>query len=851
LSTTLVARDRKSGRRQPVPSSVRAFIGALALLAIATAAFTILTTQALHVQHGVAWPIIALALVGAEFIPVRFHTEGQSIQVDLMAVPMAVGAVFTTPRDLILAVLAASVVSSLLRRETPERSVFNVVSHVSGAAVARLVIAVVLGTASPAHVRGLVALCLAVLAFEMVTTLAVLIVVTLASGAQGKDYFRSVWLHLGLVTPLNAVLAMITVTVALAEIWGMLLLAGPCLVLALWYRAANLVRNRYANLQLLYGFTVKLAGLSDTDEIISAALGEARTLLNCELVGLYMPLGASGLRCEVEADKPLRREFSDLTGFERSIVESGTPILLPHGKQHRVPLGRDLKDVMAVPVHLGDIGSAVLMAANHAVDTETFDEEDLRLFEAVAANVSTALTSSRRLDRLRLEVSAREHQALHDGLTGLANRTLFAQWVSSALEQRGHDQIVGVMLMDLDGFKDINDTLGHHTGDAILKEISGRALAAVGSARLAARLGGDEFAFVVPMANNVQDVLDVAESVLESVSRPIAIDGVVLELRASIGVATAPQHGSDASMLLQRSDVAMYSAKAAKRGIVLYDREIDQHTKRRLTLATELRRAMEEKELEVWYQPVVSLETGDVSGLEALLRWRHREYGSISPDEFIPVAEQTGLIEPLTWWVLETALRELNRWRHDGYELTMAVNVSARSLLGPEIVDRLARMLTDIKVPPKALALEITESLMMVDPEWSERILTELADLGTTIAIDDFGTGYSSLSRLKRLPVHTVKIDRSFVSSMHEDEGDAAIVRATIDLARNLGHTVIAEGVELQETADALRSLGCTEVQGYLYAAAMPVDECRNWVQNRQSPAMAPVRALPRIARGA
>ena len=253
--------------------------------------------------------------------------------------------------------------------------------------------------------------------------------------------------------------------------------------------------------------------------------------------------------------------------------------------------------------------------------------------------------------------------------------------------------MVAVLLMDLDGFKDINDTLGHVKGDTILKEVSGRVLAAVGSDRLAARLGGDEFAFVIPAADSPEEIVAAAETILESVSRPIAIDGLVLELRASIGIAAAPQDGHDASSLLQRADVAMYSAKRTKRRVVAYDRDLDRNTKRRLVLTAELRRAMETKDLEVWYQPVARMDTGEIVGLEALSRWRHREFGWISPDEFIPVAEATGLIEPLTWWVLDPLCGEVHQWHLEGFELTMAVNISARSLLGPEIVDRLGRIM--------------------------------------------------------------------------------------------------------------------------------------------------------------
>jgi diguanylate cyclase (GGDEF)-like protein len=608
-------------------------------------------------------------------------------------------------------------------------------------------------------------------------------------------------------------------------------------------------RQRYSNLEDIYGFTVKLSALADTEDVVTVALSEVQSTIRCRHVALRLPLGQEGIRFELDDTGEVQQSFGEMTNLERSITDGHGSVLAPRGRRDRMPRGYDFRDLMAAPVRLGDAGTAVMVVADHAVDSDTFDTEDLRFFEALAANLGTALTSSQRLDRLRAEVAAREHEALHDALTGLANRTLFGQWISDALAHRRPHQQVAVMVMDLDGFKDINDTLGHHTGDSILKEVGGRVLAAVGSDRMAARLGGDEFAFVIPAAASAEEALDVAGAILESVSRPVAIDGLVLELRASIGVALAPRHGTDSATLLRRADVAMYAAKMGKRGVLAYNHEIDQNTKRRLILATELRRAMDAKDLEVWYQPIANLVSGEIAGLEALLRWRHSHHGSISPNEFIPVAEQSGLIEPLTWWVMETALRELARWRQDGYELGMAVNVSARSLLGPEIVDRLGRLLSDVGTPPSDLTLEITESLMMTDPDGSERILTELAELGVKIAIDDFGTGYSSLSRLKRLPVQTVKIDRSFVLSMHRDEGDAAIVRATIELARNMGHSVIAEGVEQRSTWERLAELGCDQAQGHLLAAAMPSDSLRKWIKARQAPALAPIRVLPSATR--
>jgi EAL domain-containing protein (putative c-di-GMP-specific phosphodiesterase class I) len=315
-------------------------------------------------------------------------------------------------------------------------------------------------------------------------------------------------------------------------------------------------------------------------------------------------------------------------------------------------------------------------------------------------------------------------------------------------------------------------------------------------------------------------------------------------MRASIGVSLAPLHGGDSSTLLKRADIAMYSAKSTTKGVVVYDPAIDHNTTRRLVLASELRRAIAANKLEVWYQPVASLPTGDVTGFEALLRWHHDDFGDISPGEFIPVAEQTGLIEPLTWWMLRESLRELRRWHDNGYDVTLAVNLSARSLLDTEIADRFDRLLEETGVSPSSLEVEITESCIMADADRAERILRKLSALGISISIDDFGTGYSSLSRLKTLPVHTVKIDRSFVKNLCTDEDDEAIVRSTIELARNMGHRVVAEGVEDLETWDRLIELGCDHVQGYYLSRPLPADKCRAWMMGRQPTTLARVLAI-------
>jgi diguanylate cyclase (GGDEF)-like protein len=838
-------------RTEPIPPSVKWLILGTAVVAIALSLVIGFGSIGPHVNHAIPWPFISLALLGVQLTPVEFHTERQSVSFDLCGPMVLLGATFTSPKGLLAAALIASALDNFILRNPPLKTAFNVPNQVVGVALALLVLNASLGSASPASLHGWWALSLALFTYDSATTLGVLAAVWLAAGRPGRQYLETLGLHLALVLPFNAALGIVAVTVTWTQRWGILLLAGPGLALGLWYRAASSVRARYADLQLLYGFTIKLAGLSEREEVLAVALQEARSLLRCHHAELSVAGSETSTRFVVDGAGQLSREHVEQSSFERDLVSGGQPVLIPRGRRDEVIGERGFVDLMAVPIQVAEQEVGVLLLADREGGSATFDADALRLFETLAAHLSTALTSSRRLDRLRHEVAAREHEALHDSLTGLANRTLFTQWVSTALRRRTSSQRVAVMLMDLDGFKEINDTLGHHTGDAILKEIGQRVLAAVGPQRLAARLGGDEFAFVLPAAASLEEVTTAAHALLQSVSTAIEIDGLVLSMRASIGVSMAPVHGTDPSTLLKRADVAMYAAKTGTSGLTVYDPGIDHYSTRRLLLASELRQAVDDNELEVWYQPLARLRSGEICGFEALLRWRHSQYGAVSPNEFIPIAEQTGLIEPLTWWVLRQALQQLRTWQNDGYQMTMAVNVSARNLLDTGIVERLRALMAEIGIAPASLTLEITESSIMLEPDRSERILRHLAELGVSIAIDDFGTGYSSLSRLKTMPVHTVKIDRTFVKHLCADDGDEAIVRTTIELARNMGHRVVAEGVEDRATWDRLLELGCDLAQGFYLSAALPAEQCGDWLRSRQSPSLAPVRMLRPLAQGA
>jgi diguanylate cyclase (GGDEF)-like protein len=427
----------------------------------------------------------------------------------------------------------------------------------------------------------------------------------------------------------------------------------------------------------------------------------------------------------------------------------------------------------------------------------------------------------------------RERESMHDLLTGLPNRKLLLEHTNEAVRAAADSGChVALFLLDLDRFKEINDTLGHRVGDELLQLVGRRLTALLRPGDVIARLGGDEFAMLVPNLEDPRAALDLAERVKLALVEPFRHDGLSHEIEGSIGIALHPAHGSDFETLLQRADVAMYVAKERGTGVQVYSTEIDRHSTVRLGMLAELRTALEQNHLELHYQPKADLRTGDVVGVEALLRWRHAERGLIPPDDFLPLAEQTGLMRLVTKFVLDEALKQLSIWWHMGIRVHAAVNVSARDLYDRGFAELLKSSIERYDVPPRALMIEVTESSLMADPSRAASTLLSLAGLGVGVSLDDFGTGYSSLVHLKRLPVSEVKIDRSFVMRMDVNEDDAAIVRSIIDLAGALGLRTVAEGVETRDAWDRLAVFGCDAAQGWYLAKAMPADVATAWLQD-------------------
>ncbi len=437
----------------------------------------------------------------------------------------------------------------------------------------------------------------------------------------------------------------------------------------------------------------------------------------------------------------------------------------------------------------------------------------------------------------KAQQEALRYQATHDVLTDLPNRNLLQERIEEALvAARRQSWSVAFLLLDLDRFKEINDTLGHHVGDLLLRKIARRLEGSIRESDTIARLGGDEFAVLLP-ATGLEKARQLARALIQSLEEPFQVEGLSLQVETSVGITMYPEHGNTSAVLVRRADVAMYVAKRERTGMALYDPDQDFTSIRLLALTSDLRRAIQDGELSLHYQPKISARSGRAAGVEALARWRHPAHGDIPPDEFIGLAEHSGLIRPLTRWVMDTALKQCAEWRRQGIELPLSINLSARNLLDEDLPKTLNDLLGATGQPRGTLTLEITESVIMEDPVRAKEVLTELHELGVTISIDDFGTGYSSLGYLRNLPAEELKIDRSFVEEMDRRPEDSKIVRSTIELAHNLGLHVVAEGVQSRQVWEELKRLGCDYGQGYFFSRPMPKERVAEWYREREAQA--------------
>ena len=786
------------------------------------------------------WLALLVLAAVAERLSITIEVRGDSYNNNFGPLALALGLVLADPATLVITrVVAYAIVFLMTRRFVPTKLVFNLVGRCLETGIAVVVFRSLIGDAAPTGPRASAAMLLAIVAADAVNTATINAAVAITVG-----HFRfSPWQTTvaGSFAIAESSLALLTLIVLFQD-WRSLWLIAV-LTVGIWaiYGAFVRVRSRYASLELLYRFTDSLAGSTDTEDVTARTLVLARELLRAGHAELIIPISDGLIVHRLDDDDQLLSEATrpiTSTTIQSALVGSKAAVLMSQTGAHAL---RDLatfhgwNDLVAAPLSTDGSVGGVLVVANRLADVSTFDAEDLKLLQTFARNTSIALHVGELVDELRREAAEKEFRAEHDSLTGLGNRSLLTHRLEAMLPAATEDHQVALFFMDLDGFKEVNDALGHHTGDVLLVEVARRLQHVVGRRGVVARLGGDEFAVLLSDITH-ESAAEIAKQVRSAIEEHVELDQLNLEVHVSIGIAFAPHDADEARTLFQRADVAMYVAKEQRTGIELYDERYDHSGTRRLTIASELRHALETGGLRLHYQPQANLHTGGINGVEALARWPHPAYGGVPPDEFIPIAEQSGLIHTLTRWALDTALADLVHWRERWPHLTVSVNMSARNLLDAALADDVEDALRQAGLPASALTLELTESSVMADPQRSLTVLNRLHALGVHLAIDDFGTGYSSLAYLKRLPVDELKIDKSFVAHMTTDADDTMIVRSTIDLAHNLGLSTVAEGVEDDQTWDLVARLGCDSIQGYHLARPMPAAEMSAWLSKRLAP---------------
>ena len=650
-----------------------------------------------------------------------------------------------------------------------------------------------------------------------------------------------------MLTAASVCLAFVVFDAAWMNLWATVpvLLVAALLIAA--YRGYTRLSLRFASLQRLYDFSRAL-GTANLEPSSMSLEVLVRCAPSCAPVG---PSWCSPSRRASRAGsrwttmgppgvEPISLDTSSIVtqAIETGVASLHTTTTAQRRSSYDPIAGRYVHAIVA-PIMNENTAIGAIVALDRDEELDGFDDDDLRLFEALVAHASANLERARLVEELRFEVDSKSHQATHDMLTGLPNRMLFLTRATNALNGSGG---VAIVLLDLDRFKDVNDTLGHAIGDRLLCEVSERLLRA---ARRAGHRGPSRRRRVRPGhrgRHRSRSAIAIVNELNAELSRPIEMDGLTLAVTASAGIALGSQHGDDVSLLLQRADIAMYLAKERRGTVEVYSVEHDQSMRRWLMLGGLLTHALQTgTELSVMYQPIADVRSRAIVQVEALARWNHPVHGAIPPEEFIGIAEQMGMISQISDFVLSEACAQLATWRQAGIDVGLAINVSGREFADGSLVDRVARHLRAHDIPPNVLTLEVTETEIMADLTQATLVLDQLASLGIRIGIDDYGTGYSSLAYLHRLPVQELKIDRSFVTNLPNEMSNRIIVRSSIAMAHSLGLSVVAEGAEDEVTCAMLADAGCDQIQGYYLSRPKGPVEFQEWLLQGASLDFAPL----------
>ena len=775
--------------------------------------------------------LLAAGFALAERFVVHLPLGRQTHASSLAEVPLVVGLYAVDPLTLVVARLVGCASALLSLRVAPVKVAFNLCQWALETAIAASLWWAIASRGEPLGPAGWLGVLVAVAVVNLVGAAAVLVAMRLHDGAVPAGALREAVASGALPQLANASIGIAAVALISADWRVTWTLVVFLLVLFLGQRAHRILRQRHDELERLNDFTGSVVTERSSAEVARVVLAQLLEQLSCA-------------RAEVALFQPWQHWTAGSGDDTQLLVpqadELALPVLAPRGTRdvhgRRLLAHGGLRDAMVVGMTGDDGVIGTIAVADRLGDTETFTSADLAVLQALANHAGIALSNARLNDQLREQMDFSAHQALHDALTGLPNRRSLIERIDGA------GTPVAVLLLDVDRFKEVNDTLGHATGDELLCALARRLEVTFPDVICVARLGGDEFA-VAMEADDAALGLAAAARARSALEESFDVAGLSLSVEASIGVAWADE--PDAGPLLRQADVAMYIAKQKHSGVELYSPEHDGSSRERLLLYTELREAITAGDLVLHFQPKIDVATRAVKGFEALVRWNHRERGLVPPDVFIPLAEQSGLIHPLTSFVIQEALLACREWRSAGHKVGVAVNIAPRSLAGPQaateqdaaaapaadLTAELASLLWQVDLPASALTIEITEGSIMNDPARAIEQLERLRGLGIRVSVDDLGTGYSSLGYLKRLPVDEMKIDRAFVRNLAADADDQAIVEAVVALGSRLGKQVVAEGVEDEATLDKLDELGCDLAQGYHVSRPLPADDVIGWLE--------------------
>ncbi|MGI9644651.1 MAG: putative bifunctional diguanylate cyclase/phosphodiesterase [Ilumatobacteraceae bacterium] len=776
--------------------------------------------------------VIAFAIAEGAALHVEIRKESHSLS--LSAVPLMFGLLYLSPVHLLAAYVLGAVPALIWIRRSPLlKATWNACLFVLQVGVAGLVVKTFLGDELPDTALEWLVPLGAVLAAEMLSLIAVPLVIMAVDAKFRPGLFAAV----GHSQILAALAGAFTVTAMSASVGDPIMIVFalvPVLGTGALLRSTGHLAQRFEDLQQLHDFTRALTNERGA-RTLDTGLAHLVEVMRSRVAGLLTDgadeLDSSSLRLLVD-DAFLDVDAEEVAPILLEVVGAGPVVFLDYSDERPVVahLLRKLgvQRVLAARV-LGEVDRAgVLFVADRLGMRDDFTADEVRLFGSLADTLSARLSNDHLVEEL-------ETQAQHDALTGLPNRLSFEIALTSCLADA--DRSGAVIMVDLDRFKEINDSLGHEMGDQLLIEVARRLSAATRSTDMVARFGGDEFAMLLADRAGGPVVLD--ERILEiheALTRSVQLNGITFQVGASLGAAKWPAQGTESASLLHRADTAMYQAKRNQLGVVWYTPELDDDAPRRLDLYLSAGSALENEEFYVHLQPKVSTSDGRITGAEALTRWTHPAHGPISPNEFVPLIEHAGLIGTLTRFVIDRAAQTATTLAAAGIDLPIAVNLTPRDLLDPTLPDAIAEALARHHLQPGAIEIEITEDAMIVDFDTSITVLMRIRELGLQIAIDDFGTGYSSLQHLHRLPVDQMKIDRCFITRLSNDDSASAIVRASIGLGRDLGLRTIAEGVEDERALALVSEFGCDEVQGYHISRPLPAAEFMRWV-NEWNPA--------------